>query len=258
MESSLAAQFKDLKADVGFFLGLGRGADFGETAWSAKDENSIARCVKGGLRKFYHSGYDWSFLKPVAALTLASGANTLDLPQDYGGHEGRVSVATRNNQDWHPLDFAGIGQVQDAEARFSNTTGWPQLLATEPMKDTSLYQGQRFRLHVWPTSDQAYTLKLQYYVLPDYLDGSKPYAYGGAEHAETLLEACLSVAETLLDDQATIHAAEFQRLLAISMDLDRRKKPQLLGYNADRSDSQHWGRWDRRDEPAVTFNGVQY
>ncbi len=256
-ESSLAAAYKDLTGDVGHFLGYGRGADNGDTAWTTPQQRNIDRCVKGGLRNFYFSGIEWSFLKPVAALTLAAESQTVELPDDYGGSEGRITVSTSSADSWQPLDFGPIGAVYQKHALYPSTTGWPECCCEEPIKGTGPTQGQRFRLRVWPIADQAYTLKFQYYVLPDYLSGAFPYVYGGAMHAETVLESCLAVAEKILDDQATVHAAEFQMRLAVSKDLDARQKPQHLGYNGDRSDMRG-SRREWRDWPTVTFNGVEY
>lgn len=258
MEPSLAAAYKDLTGDVGFFLGFGRGLDNGDEEWDTHQQASIDRCVKGGLRNFYYSGYDWSFLKPIATLSLASGATEVDLPADYGGMEGRLIITTEGGQ-WEPLDFSAVGKVHEQQARYPDTTGWPELVAIEPKKKITRNNASRFKLQIWPTSDQAYSLKVQYYVNPDYLSGSFPYAYGGPMHAEALLESCLAVAEKLLDDSATVHAAEFDRRIQVSMDLDRRNKPTNLGLNLDRSDSRHQTWRDRHGWPtAITFDGTEY
>jgi hypothetical protein len=120
---------------------------------------------------------------------------------------------------------------------------------------------QRQRDGFWPISDQTYTLTFAYYLNPDYLSGAFPFAYGGAQHAETLLESCLAIAEKILDDAATVHAAEFEKRLAVSMDLDRRTKPQNLGYNRDQSDQQDRYRHRQDDQhgwSTVQVNGVTY
>ena len=53
--------------------------------------------------------------------------------------------------------------------------------------------------------------------MPDYLSTPFPYAYGGAEHAETILESCLAVAELRLDDMAGPHNQQFMARLAASI-----------------------------------------
>jgi hypothetical protein len=265
-ESTLAAQFKDLQGDLGFFLGYSRGVLFGEATWDSRQQNAIERCTKGGLRNFYHCGFDWSFLKPVANIILANATNTVQLPDDFGGVEAQTTVraADGTTTNWWNVDFTRIGLLYNLNAAYPTTTGRPQTCCVEPLKGTAPNQGQRFQLRVWPITDQQYTLQLQYYINPDYLTGAFPYAYGGAEHAETILESCLAVAEKLLDDNASVHAEEFQRRLAISQEMDRRSKPHNLGYNGDRSDMRsvaaHWpyGPWGWGQFGQVSYNGIVY
>lgn len=262
MESSLSAQFRDLQAEIGFMLGYGRGADFSSTAWTTDQQAAIDRCTKAGLRDVYFCGYEWSFLRPMASLTLDEGASTVQLPDDFGGAEGRLIVTSTTSILWYPLDFVGEGQIYQAFAQQPDRTGRPMMACVEPLKGTQATAGQRFQLHVFPTADASYTLQFTYYILPNYLDGSQPYLYGGAEHSETFLSACLAASERLLDDTAGPYAAAFAQKLEVSKMLDRRKKPQKLGYNGDRSDAREV--WDQSQRPtqhglaSVTYNGVQY
>lgn len=261
-ESSLTAAFRDLQADVGDFLGYGRGADFSDPAWTTRQQADITRSVKGGLRLFYYCGYDWSFLRPVATFTLDSGASVLPLPDDLGGVEGQIVLSSPSNTSWYPISFVPVGAVTQKQAELPNTTGRPVMACQESLKGTTGDASNRFQLRFWPAADQDYTLKFQYYVHPDYLSGAFPYAYGGPQHAECLLEACLAVAERVKDDVdprggASPHQVAFERLLSISKDIDRRNKPQTFGYNADRSDKLHretWRHWN--GQSVVTVDGV--
>ena len=134
------------------------------------------------------------------------------------------------------------------------------MVAAEPLKGTYPQSSQRYQLRFWPISDASYNIKFAYYINPDFLTGALPFAYGGPEHAETLLESCLSVAEKLLDDRMDVHEKEFMKRLEVSKDMDRRKKPQVLGYNADRSDYK-WRAWQRpfwHGWSPITVNGTQY
>lgn len=237
---SLSVAYQDLVGDVGFFLGFGRGAGNGEQTWTTTQQSSIDRCVKGGLRNWYHCGYDWSFLQPVVTMTVDANAATMLLPDDFGGLEGQISLSRADNSAWGVLNLVSVGQVYQKQDQLSTTTGQPLMACIEPIKGTGLHQRQQFRLHFWPTTDQSYLLRFQYYLAPDFLSGTQPYAYGGPQHAETLLESCLAVAEKLLDDAADVHAQEFEKRLSISQDLDRRNKAQNIGYNGDRSDNGQW------------------
>ncbi len=259
MESTLSAAYNDLAGDVGFFLGFSRGLANGETAWDAYQQRSIDRSLKGGLRKVYHCGYDWSFTKPTIQLSLITATTVLPLPDDYGGLEGpRIQISGPTGQTWWALDIVGAGMVYEKQNQYPGTTGRPMLCCIEPIKGTGPQAGQRFQLNFFPTADQTYTLKLRYYVLPDYLGGSFPYPLGGAAHAETFLEACLSVAEKILDDASDIHEAEFQKLLAQSQDLDRRQKPQSLGYCGDSSDQLHNRPYRNHYGDTISYMGTTY
>lgn len=259
MASTLAAQLADLQADISFYLGYPRGAAYGEEEPNDAQSNAVARCVKGGLRKVYHCGYTWSFLKPVASLTLPADTSELLMPPDFGSPEGNITVYLSTGVQWWPVPIVGIGMVYSNQAQLPDTTGRPLMACVEPLKGTSVNESQRWQMRLFPISDQAYTLQFAYNINPDYLTGSNPYPYGGPEHAETFLEACLSVAELILDDKQGVHAAEFARLLTVSMSLDRRNKGQLLGPNADRSDGRtDWrNRWQHYQD-TILVDGVQY
>lgn len=256
MESTLAAAFTDLQGDVGFFLGYGRDPE----VWDSKKSANVTHCLKGGLRLVYHCGYPWSYLKPVATLVLKNGASSAILPHDYGGFEGRVTIQSPTSQAWWALELGSIGQIYERISLHPSTTGRPTMLAEEPIKGTTATSGQRHQLKVWPIADQDYTLRFQYFLLPDYLTGTQPYVYGGAQHAQLFFAACKAVAERDLDDLANgPQFIEFMRLLEVSKDLDRRNKPQTLGVNLDRSD------WPGREYPngrrfdgRITVNGIAY
>jgi hypothetical protein len=270
-EPTLSLTYNDLLGEVGLFLGWGRGAANSEAAWDAQKTATIESCVRSGLRQFYfpppvpgqESPYDWSFLKPLASLTLASAASTVNLPDDFGGVEGRVTVSTAGvGVAWWPLDTVGLGTIVERQAAYPTTTGRPCLCAVEPIKGTTASAGQRWRLRLWPRSDQAYTLQLEYYVSPDALTTNLPYVYGGTAHAETVLESCLAVAEQRVDDSAGVHTAKFAERLLASIGMDRKLKPQKLGYNRDNSDLRDRQRrgFDGRPWGASTIlvNGVGY
>lgn len=264
MESTLSLAFADLEGEVGLFLGYGRGAAFDDPAWSTPQQNAIDSCVKSGLRQFYFptaveggSPYDWSFLKPVATLSLAGAANVLPLPDDYGSFEGQITISTSGGNQYWPVALVGIGQVYAAQARQPTTTGRPEICCEEPIKGTTPQAGQRFQLRFWPTADTAYTLQFQYYLLPEALSGASPFTYGGMAHAETILESCLAIAEQRLDDSSTVHSMKFAERLLASIGVDRRSKPQTLGQNLDRSDWIHRGYRDRQFN-GITYKGVSY
>ena len=265
-ESTLSLALADIQAKLGTYAGWGRGALFGETAWSAFQQALLDDATQSGLRRFYfpepqegsRESYCWSFLRPQATLSLAAGANTVQLPDDFGGFEGSVSLMSTAGMMWGPVELFNPGQIDQKAAVFPTTTGRPRMAAVAWLKGTAGNAGQRAQLQVWPIADTNYLLRFQYYLLADYLNGSAPYALGGMAHAETVLESCLAVLEERLDDAQTVHREAFKARLAASVSVDRRSKAQTLGYNADRSDGQPWRRGDNHVQNGIAYNGTVY
>lgn len=262
-EPTLALRRYQLAAKVGDFLGYGRGSEYSETAWTTRQQADIDDCIESGLRSFYWPAsadgtiHQWSFLRPTATLTLASGADSVGLPYDFGGIEGDITLLDSGRVPL-PVKLAGEGAIRNLYAQQPDATGHPELAAVVPLKVKGTKSGQRQELLVWPAADQEYTLELAYYLLPNALTDADPYAYGGAAHAETILEACLAVAELRKDDMLGPHDQKFRERLVASIAADRRLKPQSLGYNGDDSDGAGYRR--RRVWPyaTATWDGVEY
>jgi hypothetical protein len=269
-EPTLALTKTELEAEIGFFLGFGRGSQYGEAPWSVQQTNLINAARRAGLRSFYlasagqadgSSGYQWSFLRPQASLSMQSGDQTVQLPDDYHGVEGRVTISSPNSQIYRPVPVVGINRIQEQYSRTPNMTGWPQLLAIQPIRPPAGTIGQRFQFVVFPVADQAYTLAFTYYINPNDIDANRPYPYGGAAHSETITAACLAAAEAKGDDMTGVQAERYRQLLAGSIEVDRRNKPQLQGYCGDQSDMAGMD-YDRRrniyENDTILFDGTQY
>lgn len=204
------------------------------------------------------AGYDWSFLHPTASVTLVAGQSTLPLPDDFGGIEGRISVTFGGQGCFAPVDEIGEGLVRQAYSENPAATGRPMGVSVQQLKGTTVNSGQRSQLYVFPNPDSPYVLSFQYYLLPDATDGTRPYAYGGANHTETILESCLSIAEERLDDMQGVHHSKWLERLMASIVADRKMKPQKIGYNRDRSDQiRNWPRTNHGFAP-ITINGTLY
>lgn len=264
-ESTLSLGNLDFQQEIGFFLGFGRGTAVGDPAWTTEQQLVITNMCRSGYRQFLnppvlegHSvAYDWSFSKPVATLALASAAQTIVLPDDFGGFEGQVTVLTTGStsQPW-TIEWRNEDVLRRMYAGNPSVSGPPLYAAEQPIKGTSAAAGQRFQMFVYPAADQAYNLQVQYYVNPDALSSAYPYAYGGMQHTETLLASCLAAAELYLDDARGPRWQYFLERLAASIGADRRNKPLKLGPNLDRSDNVRWGRSEQHYcAPAATYNG---
>lgn len=269
-ESTLNLAYFDLANEVSNWLGypddLLRLKQTTLTSQQQQQVNVLQRVLKAGLRRFYNPGpmdngvaTDWSFLRPIATLFFPASSTIIQLPDDFGGIEGQVQIQPTIELVWWPLPVRNDGYVLQQQSLFPEMVSRPLMCAVTANKDAGVTQSQRYSLMVFPTTDQDYNFVLRYYILPDCLSGARPYAYGGAAHAETLKAACLAAAERDLNDSIGPQEQYFQERLVASVAADRKCKSQNLGYNADNSDERF-----RRIQPfwhfsdVIQVNGVVY
>lgn len=265
MDSTLTLRKSDYEQKLGVFFGWGRGAAGGEKAWSDRQAAKIRDCVESGLRRFYvptvqgGQSYNWSFLRPVRVITLRSGQSSVELPEDCGGVEGHITVSSEAAGNYCRIEFYNPGRIDEMYAMTPDSAGRPLCASTRSKKMQSGSGSQRQEVYVFPRADADYFLKFEYYIMPNYLDGSADQAYGGPEHVETILTSCLAVAEERYDNVPNGPQSQaFARQLQASIAIDRRKKPQVLGINSDHSDDGFMGRSTRYYDraPGVLINGV--
>lgn len=256
-EPTLSLTNSELEAEVGFFLGLGRGTNYSETAWSARNQLSITNAVKSGLRMFYFAAdYDWSFIRPTRQVTFISGNNSVDLPDDFGGLEGTIRVidSGRIGIPIKQTNEQKIGRMYGEEPDIS---GQPQYCAVRIPSTTSIFKGQRANLYLYPEADQDYTLEFQMYLNPDALSASFPYALGGTTHAETIRAACKAAAERDINNvQNGPQQAYYMERLKASISLDRRNKGQTFGYNSDPGYNRRMPSDRSNIQVPVTYDGA--
>lgn len=259
-ESTLNLALTDLSAEAGTFLGWGRDA----SAWDARKAAEVKALVGSALRKFYFqaqadprdANHNWTFMKPVAQLTLPQGTPSgqppttlpyIDLPDDFGGFEGEVTVSRDGlSGGFWPLKLVSEEMIRVKYAAFPSISGRPVAAAEWQVRGTAADRSNRSRLVVYPVPDADYTLMVPYYILPDFLTTANPYPYGGAAHAETMKAAVRAAAELYLDGSPGPEAANYQQCLAASVQYDRRHQPKSLGINSDMSDflnQRKFGNW---------------
>lgn len=257
MESNLSLKKADFLAKIALYFGWGEEPD----EWDERKQSVLKDCAESGYRQFLYPPpvggifYDWSFLKPVATLTLAAATSTLTLPDDFGGIEGNITVATPASRWKQPIPIVNEGIIRELHGRSPEQTGVPQMASVRAIQGVTPDRGQRFQLYWFPTTDVAFTAQVAYYHLGSYLDGTHQYFVGGSAHTETILESCLSIAEQRYDDIPNgVHSQKFFERLAASVAVDRRYKPQTGLRNTDNSDFQDMA-WNNR-EAVTTYNSV--
>lgn len=264
MESTLTCKKSDFEGRIGDFFGWGFGADKGDRPWTDREKIRIKDCIDSGCRQFYHpppssgfNAYDWSFLKPFAALALPASETLVPLPDDFGGFISRVTISSTQGQVWYPIEQYNEAWIK-AQYATSGTSpsGKPLAFAIAAGKNPKPDASPRQFLQVYPTSDAEYELQFQYYILADAIRDSLPFAYGGMAHSETIIESCLYIAEHRYDDNPNgPHKDKFFERLAASVLHDRRFKAAKIGYNGDNSDGREWSRQDQHLLTRVTYNG---
>lgn len=269
MESTLADTYWDVIGEVASNAGWGRGSHFGDEEWDETKTRTLKSIVKSGLRQFYHPPVDqsgvshqWSFLKPLVRLSVTSGQREVMLPIGFGGVEGSMNLITE--QGGVPGLVKVTGGVRARYAVQPNATGRPVWGEIEPLRNMGKDHGQRWQLILWPESSADYTLEFYHSIAGEMLTGELPYAYGGAEHSETIQASCLAVWEHRIEDlYPGPKLRHWMDRLAVSISKDREKKPQTLGYNGDRSDytKERRGTGCNRygyGYPPLKINGVLY
>lgn len=217
----------------------------------------IEESLKGGIGLIAESGWDFSFLRPIALITLASGASTVDLPSDFSWLIGDVipyeAAATRCRFPIRPA-----GDVYALESESPTMTGPPQVGCVDAVRGTGPNQSNRFQLKVFPVADQAYPLRIQYSLIQNAMTDSFPYAYGCGQHPQLLKAAVIAAYEMRYDKPNTDCWMMFQQLLQAAVTADKRRKASNAGQNIDTSDYEEHLYGDRsqyRSWGTISING---
>jgi hypothetical protein len=243
-ESTLNLKLGTYMGQVGHFLGWGFGAAsqnygaYSDTTWSTFQLSEVSFAVQSGISQFYFSN-EWTFLKPTSQIQIPVGVSHVQLPDDFGGFEGDLTVASAitPNAIYRPIPFILPGQIDQMFSVNPTCSGPMAYASQQPIKGTTQVGATREQLYFFPISDQVYVANIRYYILADMLTGTAPYVYGGAQHSQTILQSCLSIAEFRKDNEIGPQNAKYAELLAMSQKADNRLKPQHFGRNRDTSDS---------------------
>jgi len=263
-ESTLSLNLTSLRKELGWVWLCERTA----ANWTADEITQLDDMIASGLRNFYHppptqntpKGYKWSFMEPTTTLSLVANTADYTLSANFGGLIGEMTYSADDNR-WFPIETTGEHRIRTLRQRdYSSISSDPKLAAVRPISSSGS-NGQRFQLMLYPKPDTAYTLSYRYHALPNQLTAANPYPMGGAAHAETILESCLAIAESRMDNNAGIHAAAFQQRLAASIAFDTQMHtPEHMGYNGDGSDGGAWSEQANRymNGDIVRYNGSFY
>lgn len=255
MESTLSVTRSELERIVAEHAGFAifDTDDEPVTVWSNKEQYRINESLDGCIGLIAESGYDFSWLKPVALITLASGANTVDLPDDFNYIVGEV-IPYESGTSRFRFPIRSAGDVYALESETTSQTGRPQVGCVDAIRGVSTNQSNRFQLRVFPTADQEYPLRIQYSLLQSKMTTSFPYAYGCGQHPQLLKAAAIAAYEMRYDKPNMDYQQTFQLMLQAAIMTDKRRKPSNAGCNTDTSDEYEYQKV--RSFGSISINGV--
>jgi len=216
-ESTLSVDINTIRREVGNFLAWGRTVSDYTTA-QLQDFDDICN---HGLRMFYFPPtgpdtpyYEWSFLRKVGTITLATGTYTHDLPDDFGGTILDRTLVFAEGQGKRALQKTTEDSIRKHRS-IDQQTGVPRLFAVR-VKTHAPTTGQRWEILLYPTpaaAENDLVLTYRYTYVPDALTNTNKYPSGGAQYSETILAAVMAAAEERSDDE--FGGALFQKFMTM-------------------------------------------
>ena len=252
-ESALSLGYPEISVEVAEFLGYGRTSG----NWTTDQTSHITSAMDAGLRRFLNPldrrtnrAYSWSFLQSTGTVTTADDDAEYDLADDFGTMRGEMTFSA--DSGYAPPMQIGESEIRTLQSQ-SDQSGHPEYYAIR-RKTFDGTGGQRSEVVFYPEPDGVYTLTYAYYVLADtQLRSGTPYPLGGMVHAETILSACLMMAERQRKTEIGVWAEDYAERLQASIEYDKKQWPRFLGKALDHSDDA--GYMSRNYY--VTVNGVQ-
>lgn len=135
--------------------------------------------------------------------SVASGA--IDTAATILGGPAKIAI----------VDEASLRQLQ----KTSPADGLPKYAAIRPRR-TDGDASQGWEVVFYPTPNSTETLYYRYTIAPPPISDDRKWPYGGKQHAETILQSCLAIAEERETKQRGPATAKFMERLAASMQLD--------------------------------------
>lgn len=170
-----------------------------------------------------------------------------NLPTNFGGMDGPLIYKPGNLAFAVKVPLVGEYQIPEGRARW-DVESFPQIASLKQKAPSATY-GAQWAITFYPNPDAAYQLVGRIKYDPGILTSGK-YPMCGTPHYETVLLACLSVANP------KEYMQRYQMALMASIEMDQSEMgPENLGANTDLSDG-FWGDWrDGYRRTSVTVYG---
>jgi hypothetical protein len=161
---------------------------------------------------------------------------TYDLPSDFAAMYGPLTYRAGSADCSRAIEITREDILRTMR-QLGQWTGRPRYAAIR-VKTHDATLGTRWQITFEPAPNAAYEFGYRYRVAPPMLTSGASYPYGGEEHAETLLSACIAAADLMVNDVRGENYAHWMEMLQASIDLDRSAgAPDFLGFSTDRSDN---------------------
>ncbi|MCA9366689.1 hypothetical protein KC887_00285 [Candidatus Kaiserbacteria bacterium] len=162
--------------------------------------------------------HTFSFLRVEGTISGLEGDAQYPLPDDCGQVTSDWSIFVSGSK--YPLAIVSPGHLS---AISRQGQGMPRYVCVRGLEfDPEV--GQRFEVVLDIKPDQDITLVYRYNVVPQKLNPTNSYPYGGGLHGQTILSAVLSQCERYLECESRDAQAEFERRLISSLQLDLEAK----------------------------------
>jgi len=149
---------------------------------------TIADATEAQKERLRRAPHQWSFLQRTTTVGMVSGKSSYQLPADFAAFIDEPTTS-RSGERIAIASASHIRQLLSSSA----SSGPPKYAAVEPISSDGSTR-QRYSMLVYPTPNYNESINVRHGIVPATLSSDLQYPHGGAEHAETVLACCLSVA----------------------------------------------------------------
>lgn len=154
---------------------------------------TIADATEAQKERLRRAPHQWSFLQRTVVISFVQSVAVYDMPADFANFidEG---ITSRSGER---IAIVSANHIRQLLASPDVAVGPPKYAAVEAKLHTGA-SSQRYELLVYPVPSESENVSIRYGISPGGLSESRPYPFGGQEHAETFRACCaLLVAQRL-------------------------------------------------------------
>ena len=221
--ASLQITYDDLRRYVGRFIGATRTP----SALTGADSTDVEDCLESGLRNFYwpeiggtEDRFCWSFLRREGTLSLLPEKQSYGLPEDFSRMITKLNYGKGLGKS--PIGVVSEGEIAALTAVDGKSADAQYCVIRATSAEQSENSRTLYQAHLYPIPISSEDVTFTYSFEPPSVDSDNIHPLGGAMHAETIKEACLSSAEEIINPEAEegVHTKKFRKLLEASMNSD--------------------------------------